>query len=159
MTESELPTIESVLRDWHRRARESQWAHYEAERRLLRGHYLIGLPLIVLSAFTGTSIFASIATNPSRAFKTIVGFTALAGAILGALQTFLRSSDRAGAHRSAATDYSDLRRRLEVLLATDTNPNNEAVEQVRSRLGELAARSPAIDPRVWRATERKLLIR
>jgi hypothetical protein len=148
---------DKLLREWLRRTRESQWGHYEAERSLLRGHYLIGIPLVALTAFAGTAVFATLSSNPQLWFKVVVALTSVIAAILSGLQTFLRNADRASAHRTAASGYGALRRELEQSLAGD--PSRLAPEQIdgfRTRLDDLAGYSPALSQRVWDRTERKL---
>lgn len=146
-----------LLTDWRRRAREAQWAHYGAERRMQRSHFAIGIPLVLLTSFSGTSVFATLSTDTSTTFTTIVGLTAVAAAILGGLQTFLRVTDRAAAHRVAAGRYGSLRRTIEQELAI--NPDGitaETVTAIRDQLAELAEQSPPIPTRVWARTERHL---
>lgn len=150
---------EDLLQRWLHRTRESQWGHYEAERSLLRGHYALGIPLVLLTAFTGTSVFGLISLNPDRWFKIVVGLTSVAAAVLSGLQTFLRMSDRAALHRGAAAAYADLRRDIEQRLATSRNQSDEDLTQLRERLSYLADRSPAIPPRVWKRTEKTLSAR
>jgi hypothetical protein len=152
---------QQLLREWLRRARESQWGHYGAERSYLRVHYLIGLPLVVLTTFSGTSVFVTMSSTADQWFQLLVGTTSVVAAILGGLQTFLRSTDRAAAHRTAATNYASLRRRLEqaIALGTGSECDTALLDDVRDRLSELADRSPPIPQRVWRRTEKELASR
>lgn len=150
-------TTAELLLDWLRRARESQWGHYAAERSLLRGHYVIGIPLVLLTAFAGTSIFATISLQTDTWFKVAVALTSVVAAILSGLQTFLRNADRASNHRSAGGSYGALRRELEQWLASGgALPSAQELTTLRRRLDDLAEHSPAIPPRVWARTERRL---
>lgn len=147
-----------LLLEWLRRARESQWGHYGAERRLLRAHYFLGVPVVALTAFSGTSVFATLSSRPDQWFQVLVGTTAVIAAILGGLQTFLRSTDRAADHRAAATKYAALRRRLEQAIAIGVGTDDAAavLDDMRERLSGLADGSPPIPQRVWRRTEKSL---
>jgi type II secretory pathway pseudopilin PulG len=91
-------------------------------------------------------------------FKILVALTSVIAAILGGLQTFLRSSDRAAVHRAAATRYASLRRTIELAIARSaTAPiDDSALDKLEERLSELADQSPAIPRRVWKRTERML---
>jgi hypothetical protein len=155
-----LANREQLLQDWLRRARESQWAHYEAERSFLKQHFSIGIPLVLLTAFSGTTVFASISLNPALWFQLIVAGITVLAAILSGLQTFLRNADRASAHRAAATYYSSLRRELEQILAQPTTSLSDGeITGIREKLSELAERSPAIPSRVWKRTEKLIAAR
>lgn len=150
-------TPEELLQSWLRRAREAQWAHYETERSLLRVHYGIGVPLVLLTAFAGTSVFASISRQPATWFRVLVGLTSVLAAILSGLQTFLRTSDRASTHRSAAGSYGAIRRELETAIAVQQGSvTADLLTTISDRLDELASRSPAIPARVWLRVERTL---
>jgi len=146
-----------LLTDWRRRTREAQWAHYAAEHRLQRSHFAIGIPLVLLTSFSGTSVFATLSTDTGTVFRSIVGLTAIAAAILGGLQTFLRVPDRAAAHRAAAGRYGSVRRAIEQELAMNpTTITPDLVTAIRVQLAELAEQSPPIPSRVWTRTERRL---
>ena len=149
--------VDELLTSWRKRAREAQWAHYGCERRLLRIHFWVGVPLVVLSTFSGTSVFATLSTDPSVALKLVIGTTAVIVAVLGGLQTFLRTTDRATDHREAATRYAALRRELEQIRACCTpSPPHDVLERVRERLDELADTAPAIPQSVWNRTDKAL---
>jgi hypothetical protein len=53
-------TKEELLRDWFRRLRESQFAHYESGKSYEHYNYRLGIPVVVLSTIVGTSVFASL---------------------------------------------------------------------------------------------------
>ena len=51
---------EELVLAWIRRARESQFAHYEQATLLRRAGTWLGIPVIVITAIVGTSIFSSL---------------------------------------------------------------------------------------------------
>ena len=149
--------VDELLTSWRKRAREAQWAHYGCERRLLRMHFWVGVPLVVLSTFSGTAVFATLSTDPSTTLKLVVGATAVVVAVLGGVQTFLRATDRAGAHRAAATKYAALRRELEQIRACDIGAQpGDVLDRIRDRMDELADAGPVIPQPVWNRTEKAL---
>jgi len=155
---SRLPPADepALLHDWWSRTRESQWAHYESDKALMRTHYWIGIPLVLLTAFSGTSVFYAISTEHSRYLDFIVAATSVVAAILGGLQTFLRLPEQAATHREAAVSYSVLRRAIEERIseAEPRGPGN--LSALRSQIDSIAERSPSIPSRAWRRVERKL---
>lgn len=153
-TAPEPSDASGLLREWHRRIREAQWAHYQSQRRLQRLHYFIGIPLVVLAAVSSTALL----TNTSDGGQFTATATSLIAAVLAALQTFLGLGDRAAAHRVAGGEYSDLRRRVEELLAFGGNEDEmrREVAVVREAMSGLAGRSPVISRAAWRNVERKL---
>jgi hypothetical protein len=142
-----------LLNDWWRRSREAQWAHYATGRFFTRSHYLIGIPLVLLTAFSGTSVFYVMTTNPNRELGFVVATTSVVAAILGGLQTFLRLSDQAAAHRAAAVEYSGIRRYLEETIATCSLNGSPDVATLRDRFDDVTRSSPPVPSRIWTRTE------
>jgi hypothetical protein len=146
----------ALLEDWWRRCREAQWAHYSCSTQLVRLHYLIGIPIVILAAFTGTAAFASISHASGSVLRWTVGVISVLVAVLAGLQTFLRLTERATAHRSAGADYAHVRRLIEERLAGGASKGTDGPASIRDAIDQLAARSPAIPASIWRRTERRL---
>ena len=88
---------ENLLAKWHRRCEESQYGHYTAELVFNKLNYLLGIPVVCLSALAGTSAFASLqADTTSEVIQIATGLVSMAAAILASLQTFLRFSEQRG---------------------------------------------------------------
>src|SRR5436190_1807437 len=66
-----------------------------------------------LTAAVGTTVFSSIASSPQLWVKILTGIMSMAAAVLAALQTFLKYSERAAQHKAAAQNYGMLRREYE----------------------------------------------
>ncbi len=113
-------TTKDLLNDWHRRVRESQHAHYEASKSLSGSHYWLGCPVVILSTFTGTSVFATLTSQPHLYFKIFVGIVSVLAAVLAAIQTLFKFSERSEKHRSVAVRYGAIRRDIEYLISMDT---------------------------------------
>ena len=111
-------STEELLQDWYRRARENQFAHYEAIKPLSSGNYKLGIPVAILSGLVGTSIFATLETDQADiSLRIVFGIISILAAVLASLQTFLRLSERAEKHRAVAVRYGALRRELETAIA------------------------------------------
>lgn len=146
----------ALLHDWWSRTRESQWAHYESDKLLMRTHYWIGIPLVLLTAFSGTSVFYAISTGHSRYLAYIIAATSVVAAILGGLQTFLRLPEHAAMHREAAVAYSVVRRAIEEQISEAGAGGPGDLSALRSQIDSIAGRSPSILGRAWRRVERRL---
>jgi hypothetical protein len=139
-------TSDELVLAWLHRARESQWAHYEMANMLARRSHLLGVPVIVITSFVGTSVFASIASQAiSVEAKIIVGALSVIAAVLSSLQTFFKFSERAERHKSFAARFSSVRRELEVLHASKGGSERaEYVTVLREKLDRLAEEAPSI---------------
>ena len=125
--------------------------HYEAAVSLDRQHYYLGIPIVALSAIAGTSVFATFSINPSKYYKILVGLVSLLVAVLGALQTFLRLSERAERHRESGSRYGSLLKELEQYKITEMNEElfKEWADGFRIRWDELSAEAPTIPKRIY----------
>ena len=99
-------------------------------------HYVLGVPVIVLTTLVGTSVFASLSTQPDPRLQITTGIASVVAAVLAALQTFLGHSDRAEKHRLAGAKYGALGRQLEELLSTGADISN--LPKIREWLDALA---------------------
>lgn len=146
-------STEELLQDWYRRARENQFAHYEAIKPLSSANYKLGIPVAVLSGLVGTSIFATLQEEADVGFRIGVGIVSVLVAVLSSLQTFLRLSERAEKHRAVAVRYGGLRRELETAIAKGGPYEEKLVEGLREKLDSISSESPEIPDRVWKKVE------
>jgi hypothetical protein len=144
---------EPVLGAWYRRARESQFAHYKAASRYGALARLLGVPGVVLSAATGTALFATLEKNDaSPTLRLVLGLVSVLAATLAALQTFLGFGQRADKHRAAASAYGSIRREIEQYQALPPafrDGVEAAMERLRARLDEVSTSAPDVPARTW----------
>lgn len=104
-------------------------SHYNAATRWARYHLSIGLPSALLAAIAGAAAFKN--------HLEVAGALALVSTALTTILTFLKPSERAEMHRSAAGQYQALRNQArlfrEIGLLADASP-----EDAKARLYELA---------------------
>ena len=144
--------IQQLVTDWYQRVRESQFSHYSAARYYSKLHYFLGIPVVILSGIVGTSIFASIGQQADRTSTILIGLISLLIAVLGALQTFLRFSERAEKHRIAGARYGEIRREIEQVQALPLNSNEnlkQFLDGLRERMDGLASEAPQLPSRFW----------
>lgn len=146
-------TYKDLLIDWYHRIRFSQYAHYESAKLLERMNYWLGVPLILLSTFVGTSIFSSLGKSVNPSTQILIGLTSIMSATLAGLQTFLRLSERAESHRKAGAEYGSLRREIQEKLASCSQISTENTTLIREKIDRLAKESPHIPNIIWRKRE------
>jgi hypothetical protein len=141
-----------LIDSWQQRARTNQKAHYIVAERLHRRNYQFGVPVIILSAIVGTSVFATLAKDVGLWSRVAVGGVSIAVTVLSALQTFFRFTERAEQHRGAAIQYGILNRELERIHALPPSEQAEAQKvllEVEQKFNDLAQHVPAIPGAVW----------
>ncbi len=140
--------VEMLAKDWFRRCRESQMAHYEYCSILERRHLYFGIPAIVLSTLVGTAVFSSWETAVNDGWGRIVfGMLSMLAAAITALQTFLNLAEKASKHKNSGASYGALRRDLELLKTLPPETEDEMKKQlqvIKLKMDELAANSPGI---------------
>lgn len=125
-------------------ARRKARAQYLASKSTQRMHNRLGVPVVVLTAVVGTSIFASISTSPALGWVIAAGLISLLAASLAALQTFFGFGVRAQQHRVAGAKYSSVMRDLD-LFKVHISLNRIPAEDALAKLAEINARLDQID--------------
>jgi hypothetical protein len=146
----------NLLRRWQFAIRLTHKAHIKASAAAERLNRAIGIPVVILSTITGTTIFASIDNSPSMTAKITVGLLSVTAAVLASLQTWLNYSGRAERHRSAALQYGSLRRIVEELLATfsDDHPcPSERLREIRECWDGIDSSAPALPQKIYMSVE------
>src|SRR5262245_42814417 len=139
--------VSTLITDWFRRVRESQYVHYACSDHFTRLHLMLGVPTIILTTLVGTAVFASLDNQNIGKFKIAVGLVSILAAILAGLQTFLGFAERAEKHRATAAGYASVRRKLEILgtFLPDTNEQiKQLVMEVQKDMDDLAKSSPSV---------------
>jgi hypothetical protein len=149
-----------LLRDWSARSASSSAGHYATALRLSRGNLMLGIPVVVLTTFIGTSVFATLQDEIDTRLKITVGVISVTAAVLASLQTFLRFGERAEKHRVAGESWASLRREIDEMLALHPTylaargDPKSYLDDLRKRINDTATVSPALPDRQWqRLTE------
>jgi len=155
------PEVVNLLRDWSARAAASADAHYALCTRLSRSNIRFGVPVVVLTTFVGTSVFATLQHHVNTELKILIGMVSVLAAVLASLQTFLRFGERAEKHRTAAEAWADLRRDMEEMIALHpTYPESRGdpkkyLDEVRQRFAQIAQQSPEMGEEGWWRPQRR----
>ena len=137
-----MPTTSEMLTDWYQRVSVTQRAHYISADQFSYKKFLLGIPALGLSAFVGSTVFATLQKQPCLPLQICIGFASVAAGLLTGLQTFMNYSERAEKHRVAGAKYGALGRELEQLRSSGVEPSTEVLEKVRKTLDSLALESP-----------------
>jgi hypothetical protein len=144
-----------LAREWGRRAIAAQHAHYFLATRLHRRNLALGLPVVIVTAVVGTSVFATLSAAEgqiSPGLRVLVGSLSLLAAVLAAMQTFLRFAERSERHTQAGDWYSAIRREIEELLALPPEKRGDpkkALDLLRKELNKAGQIYPEIGEETW----------
>jgi hypothetical protein len=133
-----------VLEGWYRRCAGNQHLQYVTADYYVRAHHRFGVPVIVLTAVVGTSVFASLERQPQLAIQIAIGLASVVASVLAGLQTFLRYGERADKHRIAGAKYGAVGRELEQVLGNDQPIAESRMDEIRLRLDTLGLESPTV---------------
>lgn len=132
--------LRSLLTKWYQRIRATHKGHYKDAALLDKRQRKLGITVVLLSAFVGTSLFYSLVnSNPSPIVTLLIGLTSALAATLAALQTYLNYPAKQTTHIIAATQLSSLKKRIEEKLAVE-----EDVVELKSFIREIRAEWNAI---------------
>ena len=151
----EWEAAEGLLRDWLRRARESQHSQHEAGKYYRRVSFWFSVPVVVITTVMGTAAFASLERSISDAIKIWFGAASLLAAVLSALQTYFHFSERSETHKNLGARYGNIRREIEEILVLPPAARGEmtsVLNRIRQRLDALSAEGPAVPTRIFLKT-------
>jgi hypothetical protein len=144
-----------LAREWGKRAAAAQHAHYYLATNLRRRNLALGIPVVILSAIVGTSLFASLAASTESfplGLRLAVGTVSLIAAVLAAIQTFLRFAERSERHAQAADWCSAIRREIDELLALQADKRGESkrtLDGLRKEFNKAGQTYPEIGETTW----------
>ena len=155
------PQVESLLRRWGKQLSHRSAGHIISEAKFTKRYYLLGIPVTILGAVSGTGTLASFrncdttATSSASAIwcqvdqwtRLVMGLLTLFSAILTALFVFLNYGGRAEKHKRSADTYSELAREIETTLRISPLDRPDAVEtthSIRARFDETVKNAPPI---------------
>lgn len=148
-----------LLTEWFRRIVLSQQGHYNASAYFERLNYWMGIPVVILSAFVGTSVFATLEKNVDTRLRIVIGLISVIAAVLASLQTFFRFSDRSEIHRDFGGRYGALRREIEQIISFPPSSEEELrqlLTDLRQRLDTLGTEAPEIPRWAWKLAEQRI---
>ncbi|TML58078.1 MAG: SLATT domain-containing protein [Actinobacteria bacterium] len=155
------PAVLELLKDWRARAATTSSQHYRLASSLARLNIRFGIPVVVLTTFVGTSVFATLQTDVHVGLRIGLGLISVLAAVLASLQTFLRFGERAEKHRASAELWAALRREIDEMLAlhptylASRGDPKQYLDDLRRRMDEIAQQSPELGEHgVWRARRR-----
>lgn len=151
-------TTEELLKRWHKRLRELQFSQYEAARILSIWYYAIGIGATIITGFVGSNVFTSIKNELSADDKIKLGFLALCGTLLVALQTFLKLNNRAEKHKTAGAKAAKLRRKIEQLIVgghLDTL-SESTLNNIRTTYDSVSSEAPEVSKFTYDRVVKKL---
>jgi hypothetical protein len=148
------PDLTVLLEDWCARAGVAQHAYYAKSERLRVWNYLLGIPVVIVTAVVGTSVFASISHEGpvSSSTKLFVGSITVLAAVLASIQTFTKLGEASQQHGTSGDWYAAIRRDIEQELTLPIrlreNPR-KFVDRIRKEMNTAAQKSPELGERWW----------
>ena len=140
-----------ILNEWHAYHRAKGVIYRNLQARAAKNARLFGWATAVLSAIVGTSIFATIESNPATGWKVAVGLVSLTGAVLAATQSSLDFSGQEARYRAAAEAFGPLRRTLQRwALDSANNPTDRDLKDFQEAWDSAEKDSPAVPDRNFR---------
>jgi hypothetical protein len=136
-------------------------AHRRAAAAFDRRATYLGVATVIVTTVAGTTYFSSAASSSTFALKIVAGCLSITAAVLAALQTALKYTERCGAHAAVGHHYGILRRSTEELLATvsSAGPDEawvDALKVIRKTWNDIDDGAPHVPQEMYDAVVRKL---
>jgi len=111
--------------------------HYNASHRYASYHRFLGIVIVVLTTFMGTSVYYSLSASEVVSAKVVVGILTVLIAILVSLQTYFNFEKRALNHKVTADRYLWLMKEAKRLLSY-YNDGSKTLDEVQKELERLS---------------------
>lgn len=144
--DSEKPVdLSRLVREWSAGIRIIHIAHTRAAADYSRWERLLGLSVAILTAISGSTVFATADTTGNETLLFAAGALAIVAAVAAAAHTFLGFGALAALHAAGARDYGVLRKEFESTLACPDGADLCAIlRTIRTRWGEIEAKYPFV---------------
>lgn len=143
--------IHQLTVEWKTRINELIICHYKASQILYRNNYLFGVPVVILSAIVGTSIFAAATSKTTDVMiQIIIGCVSMLAAISASLNAYLQYSKRAEQHKETANKYSMVRDKIDELIAFYKDGKEITkidLDEIRKEIDNIKLASPHLNTR------------
>jgi hypothetical protein len=159
LTDEERREVDRLLGQWLRRCRVAIAAYNEAAARGASRARRLGATSAALSAIVATAVFATLESDPALAWRIVTGIIAVAAAALAAIQTSLKSTERAEQFRETARGYGRLRRTIERarLFPPDTREEaDKLLDALSEEMAEAGRAKPNVPLSVWDRADYKV---
>ena len=134
-------------------------AHYLAAEINGKRNRFFGIPVAAITAVVATSIFGTLSQKETVVWLSIItGGLSILAAILSSLQTFLRYSEVAQEHRTAAVGFESMRRKLDLFLlkyrgSDDRQAALDRLEKLSADIDAISQNSPTLPDAVYDAVK------
>lgn len=136
---------EALFDRWDTRLKSLKIEHYKSARHYEKKHKWIGIPVVIISAVVGSSLFALIEKDMTW-LNVIAGSISLIGVVLSSLQTFLSYSKLSENHLVTSIKFSALYRELQIKQITGLNKESldSFIDSFRKRWDEIDETAPTL---------------
>jgi hypothetical protein len=139
-------TKDELIKRWHRTVRRCQVEHEISSRRYEKLNWKLGVPVVILSAIVGASIFGTLQKSGFEWVQVTAGFMSVTAVVLSSLQTFLGFGERASSHKTAADRFGELAKEIQqAMVCGIAEPElPQFLQSVRSRWDGIAREAPTL---------------
>lgn len=142
----------NLLERWRHRQRLNQRAHYEMAVRSTRRSFSFGVASAIISGAVGLLILMAVRYDPPVWLRVTIGCLSIIGAVVAAVATSAKWSEKGAQHHAAGAAYGAVLRRIEEGLALPPQ-SDEAMrtllQELRKEMDAIPTKAPHIPRRVW----------
>jgi hypothetical protein len=140
---------DELLSKWGDKAACYAWMHDATQRKFSRINMILGLPVIIFSAISGTANFGISTIFPSgfEYGNAIIGTLSLITAVISTISNFLGYVQSEEAHRISGVQWAKFRRTIELELSINPSERknvSEFIKYSKSELDRLMDHNPTI---------------
>lgn len=150
MKNPECPT--DLLELWRHRQRSNQRAHYQMAERSTTRSFWFGVASAIISGAVGFLILMAVRYDPPVWLLVTIGCLSIIGAVIAAVATSAKWSEKAAQHHAAGAAYGAVLRPIEEALVLPPQSDDAMrmlVQELRKEIDAIPIKAPPIPKRVW----------
>ncbi len=141
-----------LLELWRHRQRSNQRANYQMAERSASRSFWFGVASAVISGAVGFLILIAVRYDPPVWLRVTIGCLSIIGAVIAAVATSAKWSEKAAQYHGAGAAYGAVLRRIEEALALPPQSDDAmrvVVQELRKEIDAIPMKAPPIPRRMW----------
>ncbi len=142
-------TPNTLLKKWRHEIYLAQDAHFQSARFYGRLHKRFGIPSVVLSSITATTVFSVLQNDVGLSGKIFVCLVSISSAAFTAIHTFLNAAERSQKHKDAAVKYQNVVLTIEAFNVQGRKaPSSDDIDNIRKEINLATYSSPNLSRKI-----------
>ena len=150
---------EKLLKFWQEECRLYVWLHNQNSTHYRRLDRYISIPAILITAITGTAVFATIGEEDNRVVQICIGTMLIIGTFLQSIRDFLDITDLIHRNTNCSKSYQSIVNDIEEQLSQDREDREDGkilLRKIKTRKNDIVRNGAGISSKTWQLLKKNM---